>query len=203
MRICIFGATGRTGKEIMRLSLQDHHQITALVRGNIQMKEQVTCITGDACNREDIQRAVCGSDVVISALGTDGVAVLSQSMPFIIEAMKQEGISRIVTVGTAGILQARTNPKIYRFQSGESKRKSTHAAEDHLRAYLELAQSDLDWTIVCPTHLIDGEARGGFRTEAHMLPEHGKQITVGDTALFTYQQLTSSKYNRKRVGIAY
>ena len=79
--------------------------------------------------------------------------------------MKHYGVHRILTIGTAGILQSRTEPEKYRFQSNESKRKTTRAAEDHLKGYLHLKESDLNWTVICPTYLPDGEVTGTYRVE--------------------------------------
>ena len=41
-------------------------------------------------------------------------------------------------------------------------------------------------TVVCPTHLIDGEATEVYRTEKDILPEGASKITVGDTAHFAW-----------------
>jgi putative NADH-flavin reductase len=117
--------------------------------------------------------------------------------------MNQEGIRRIITVGTAGILQSRTSPELLRYQSSESKRKLTRAAEEHHKAFTLLEQSPLDWTIVCPTYLPDGELVGSYRVEADFLPENGAEISVPDTAAFTYSLISSRDYVRSRVGIAY
>ena len=144
-----------------------------------------------------------GIDVVISALNTDGATTLSESMPHIIEAMENEGIQRIITIGTAGILQSRATPNLLRYQSSESKRKSTRAAEDHHKVYDMLKQSTLEWTIVCPTYLPDGERLGEYRVERDFLPVDGVKIHVSDTAEFTYKQIKSNDYIKSRVGIAY
>ena len=90
---------------------------------------------------------------------------------YIIEAMENEGIQRIITIGTAGILQSRTTPNLLRYQSSESKRKSTRAAEEHHKVYDLLKQSTLEWTIVCPTYLPDGERLGEYRVERDFLPD--------------------------------
>ena len=134
-----------------------------------------------------------GIDVVISALSTDGATTLSESMPHIIEAMENEGIQRIITIGTAGILQSRTTPDVLRYQSSESKRKLTRAAEDHHKAYELLNQSSLQWTIVCPTYLPDGDRLGEYRVERDFLPVDGVKIHVSDTAEFTYKQINSNE----------
>ena len=206
MNILILGATGRVGSQIVTYALHDRHHVTVFVRTpeKIQINsENLTIIQGNVLNKNDIVRAMHGIDVVISALNTDGTTTLSESMPLIIKAMENEGIQRIITIGTAGILQSRTTPTVIRYQSSESKRKSTRAAEEHHKVYDMLKQSTLDWTIVCPTYLPDGEREGQYRIERNFLPEGGMKISVPDTAEFTYRQIESSDYVQSRVGIAY
>lgn len=206
MNILILGGTGRVGSQIIRYALHDRLQVTLLVRTPEKVQqnhENVTIIQGNVLNQDDIVRAMHGMDVVISALNTDGTTTLSESMPFIIEAMENEGIQRLITVGTAGILQSRVTPDVLRYQSSESKRKSVRAAQEHHKVYDILKQSKLDWTIVCPTYLPDGEAVGGYRTERNFLPEGGSKISVGDTAEFAYSQIKDSHDIKTRVGLAY
>ena len=206
MNILILGATGRVGAQIVKYALHDRHQVFAFVRTpeKIQIhNENLTVIQGNVLNKDDIVRAMRGMDVVVSALNTDGSTTLSESMPHIIEAMENEGIGRIITIGTAGILQSRTSPNLLRYQSSESKRKSTRAAEEHHRVYDLLKQSTLDWTIVCPTYLPDGESLGVYRVERDFLPVDGVKISVSDTAEFAYMQINSNDYIKTRVGIAY
>ncbi|KKK38109.1 hypothetical protein WQ57_09820 [Mesobacillus campisalis] len=206
MNILILGATGRVGSQIVTYSLQNKHHVTALVRTpeKIQINSgNLTIIQGNVLNKKDIVRAMHGIDVVISALNTDGTTTLSESISLIIQEMENKGIQRIITVGTAGILQSRTNPKLLRYQSSESKRKSTRAAEEHHKVYDILKKSTLDWTIVCPTYLPDGEREGQYRIDRNFLPEGGVKISVSDTAEFTYRQIESTDYLQLRVGIAY
>lgn len=206
MRILILGMTGRVGSEIATLALEDKHQVTALVRTPEKITsndDNLSVVKGDVTIKEDVERAMKDADAVISALNTDGGETLTESMPLIIEAMKAEGIKRIVTIGTAGILNSRVEDDVLRYQSSESKRKPTRAAEEHHKTYELLEASELDWTVVCPTYLPDGEAAGEYREERNYLPEDGKKITVGDTAEFAYKQLESDEYVQSRVGIAY
>ncbi|MET3290013.1 UNVERIFIED_CONTAM: putative NADH-flavin reductase [Brevibacillus sp. OAP136] len=206
MNILILGATGRVGSQIASLAREDGHFVTLFVRSPEKVAdpdEQVMIYTGNVLNQEDIARSMRGVDAVISALSTDGTTTLSTSMPILIEAMKVEGIKRIVTIGTAGILQSRDNPHLLRYQSAESKRKSTFAAEEHHSVFDLLQRSDLDWTIVCPSYLHEGESRDAYRVERNVLPEGGSAISIVDTAAFAYRQLASADYRNARVGIAY
>lgn len=206
MNMLVLGASGRVGRHIVARAVQDQHTVTALVRdpNKLQLDDQhLHVIQGNVLHKQDVERAMANVDVVVSALNTDGSDTLSTSLPLILEVMTQQQIKRIITIGTAGILQSRVTPSIYRYQSTESKRKSTFAAQEHQRVFEQLQQSDMDWTIVCPTYLPDGALTGSYRVERNFLPEGGTQISVADTADFAYQQIFSQEFLKTRVGIAY
>ena len=206
MNICLFGATGRVGSIILENALSQEHNVRVLVRDSRKLKlsaDGLLVKEGNVLNENDISNCISGSDVVICALNTDGTTTLSDSMPFIIKHMKEQGIQRIISIGTAGILQARSAPYLYRFQSSESKRKSTRDAEEHLKAYLILMDSGLDWTVVCPTYLPIGERKGHYRYEKDFLPDNPSSISIYDTADFAFEQLFTNEYIGSRVGLTY
>ncbi|MDQ0872509.1 putative NADH-flavin reductase [Paenibacillus sp. V4I3] len=207
MHILILGATGRVGRRIFEKALANGHEVTALVRSIEKLpgihSEGLTMLQGDARNGEDLHAALRGAELVISCLGTDGGTVLTEFTPLLIEAMKTHGVSRIVTVGTAGILQSREHPGLLRYETPDSRRSSTRAAEEHRKAWEQLAASGLSWTVVCPTYLPDGEPQGQYRIERDYLPEGGMSVSVGDTAAFTYRAALEGEYVGCRVGIAY
>jgi uncharacterized protein len=206
LNICILGSTGRVGSQILSTSLNAGHTVHALVRDITKVPQPVPNLKvtiGDVLDYSLLDKVLRNTDVVISALNTGGESVLSSSIPLIIKAMESNGIKRIITIGTAGILQARSEPTLYRFQSKESRRTSTKDAEDHLRVYELLSVSKLEWTIVCPTYLPVGERTGIYRFERDMLPENGTSISTYDTADFAFEQIFSKNHLNCRVGIAY
>lgn len=205
MKITIFGATGRVGNDVLKLALAAGHEVTVLVRSpeKLTPHEKLNVSVGDVRNREDVAHVIVGSDAVFSALGTDKTTTLTDAIPFMIEAMDKENIRRIVTIGTAGILQSHTEPDLMRYQAKDSHRKLTFAAQEHHKVYDMLCQTALDWTIVCPTYLPDGKAVGGYRTERNKLPDSSKEISVGDTAAFAFEELIKKEHIGVRVGIAY
>ncbi len=206
LNILVFGATGRVGSHIVSLALKEGHHVIALVRTPSKMNitdENLHVKQGNVLNIEDIASVMANADVVISALNTDGTKTLTESLPLIIQEMKKRNLYRIITVGTAGILQSRLTPSLLRYQSSESKRKTTRAAQEHHNVLKILEQSDMEWTIVCPTYLPDGHYTGNYRVERDFLPEGGTEISVADTAEFTYQQIQCTKFVKSRVGIAY
>ncbi|GGG73252.1 NAD(P)-dependent oxidoreductase [Paenibacillus radicis (ex Gao et al. 2016)] len=176
-----------------------HH--AAFIKGN--GLDRVTIIQGSVLDEAALNEAVKDADAVVSAIGTDGGTTLSVAMPLLIEAMQAHNVSRLIAIGTAGVLESRAEPGLLRYQSSESRRTLTRAAEEHHVMLQAIEQSDLDWTLVCPTYLPDGEYTGIYRTEKDYLPIDGKQISVADTADFAYRQLGSAEFVRSRVGIAY
>ena len=205
MKIAMFGGTGRTGIEIVRRALHDGHEVKSLVRtlAASDQRPGLTLVQGDARDAAAVARLVAGTDAVVSALGTDGTTTLTEATAAIIAAMKVHGVARVVTIGTAGILESRTEPGKLRYQASESRRRSTAAAEEHERAWEMLRASSLDWTVVCPTYLPDGDAVGGYRVERDQLPIDGVQISTGDTAAFACDELVKKEYVGHRVGLAY
>ncbi|MCK1977166.1 SDR family oxidoreductase [Jeotgalicoccus huakuii] len=206
MNILVLGGTGRVGCKIVKHALRDQHHVTTLVRSPEKLQinhRNLTIIAGDVLNKEDVINVMEDIDVVISALNTDGGTTLSKSIPYIIESMERNDVKRIITIGTAGILQSRVNPEILRYQSSESRQKSTRAAEEHNKVFDVLRNSNLDWTIVCPTYLPDEESVGKYRIESGFLPNGGVKISVSDTAEFAFNQINSREFIKKRVGIAY
>ncbi|WP_147803061.1 NAD(P)-dependent oxidoreductase [Alkalicoccus halolimnae] len=208
MKIALFGSTGRVGRIFTERALAEGHHITALIRNqknlplSIQNDRNFTFITGDAKNEEDIKKIIHDdTDLVFSALSTDKTDTLSKGVPLIIKEMKKKNITRLVTIGTAGILQARSQPETLRYKAKESKRKMTAAAEEHEAVYSLLEKSGLEWTIFCPTYLPEGPAGGEIASEIDYLPEEGTQISTGNTAFFAYENLLNKAFYRKRVGI--
>ncbi|WP_338444050.1 SDR family oxidoreductase [Bacillus spizizenii] len=206
MKIALFGASGRVGQAFLKQAAADEQfDIYALVRSQHAElplpKDRI--VMGNARRREDVKKVVKDAEIVISCLGTDGDDTLSAAMANIIDIMKEQHIKRLITIGTAGILDSRYEPGKYRFETNESKRKLTRAAKEHAKVYEMLKDSSLDWTIICPTYLPDGTATGVYRTERDVLPEGGTSITVGDTADFLYRELVTGEYVGYRTGLAY
>ncbi|MGR5863902.1 NAD(P)-dependent oxidoreductase [Bacillus cereus] len=207
MKVCILGATGRVGSNIINLALKDSAEVTALARdlNRIEIQhERLRVIEGNVLNEEDIKKAIEGSDIVISALGTDQNRTLAKSMPQIIKQMEEAGVHQNYYSRNSRYFTSKNKSKFISFPINGIQRKTTTAAEDHLAAYKVLSNSNnLCWTVVCPTHLIDGEATEVYRTEKDILPEGGSKITVGDTAHFAWDLCKKNIYENSRVGIAY
>src|SRR5690606_12220964 len=108
MKLALFGATGRVGGEILKRALADGHHVKVLVRSEkLDAHPNLEMIIGDVRNAEDVEKTVAGTSAVFSAIGTDRTTTLSDAAPLIVDAMEKHGVKRVVTIGTAGILDSR------------------------------------------------------------------------------------------------
>ncbi|WP_162341833.1 NAD(P)-dependent oxidoreductase [Paenibacillus paridis] len=201
MSLLLIGATGKTGQYIQHFIEEKGLQARRFVR----MPEQVQTgsILGDIRNEQDVLQAMSGAEGVICALNTEGNGTLLTGIQHIVRSMQEFKIKRLVTIGTAGILQSELQPHLLRYQSIENKRVNHEAAMEHEQAYCALADSNLDWTIVCPTRLVQTEFTGEYRVRKNILPTGGSQISFADTAHFAVSSYLNQTFVRERVGICY
>ncbi len=158
---------------------------------------------GDVRNEQDVLEAMTGVDGVICSLNTEGNGTLIRGMEHVIAAMQKLKLSRLVTIGTAGILQSELQPELLRYQSTENKRVNHDAAKEHEQVYAALSRSDLQWTIICPTRLVSLEQKGEYRVRKDVLPTGGSQISFADTAELAVAAYLNNTFIRERVGISY
>ena len=63
--------------------------------------------------------------------------------------------------------------------------------------------SDLDWTLVRPTRLVNDPGKGEYRVRAGFPPPGGGTIARADVAHFIGTALTSARYIRESPALAY
>ncbi|MEX0601722.1 MAG: NAD(P)H-binding protein [Bacteroidota bacterium] len=101
MKILIIGASGGTGRELVRQALEQGHEVTAFVRNPSRMPlrhERLSIATGNILEPESVRKAVREKDAVLSALGHKRwfikTSILSEGTHNVIDAMKAHGVRR-------------------------------------------------------------------------------------------------------------
>ena len=209
MKIAIFGATGHTGKYILRNALDAGHSASVLVRNPSRLppgKYKLTIHLGDATDGDNVEDTIFGQEAVVSALGLTANArsgTTVTAIGHIITAMESNGLRRIVVIAGAGILLDRKTGTMHIDSPTYPDEYRVYGAE-HLCVYEELAASDLDWTLICPPTMYDTEIEnaGELRWEYDLLPEHGKRAAYAAVARFALKALKDDQYIRRRVGVA-
>ena len=210
MIITIFGATGMVGGRIVKTALAMGHTVKAFGR-NIESfidedlrNEKFVAIKGYVFDEKDVRKAIEGSAAVISALGGsfDGTdKTRSLGMKNILQQMQKVPVKRIVAIGGMGVLK--DDEHEYLLNREDYPEMYLPVGNEHLRAYLQLKASDLDWTFVCPPDIKDEDATGSYITSAEYAPEPNHyRIAAGDLAFFMLDELRKNEFIKLRVGIS-
>ena len=107
MKIIVFGATGSLGQHVVKQALEKGHQVSAFTRSKEKLDHlnnpNLTPVLGDVLDNTTIEQAVKDHDAVIIALG-DGMkgSVRAQGTQQIINAMKNQGVGRLICLSTLG-----------------------------------------------------------------------------------------------------
>ncbi|MFG3498870.1 NAD(P)-dependent oxidoreductase [Streptomyces sp. NPDC047928] len=192
MKLLILGATGPTGRHVVDVALRSGDQVTAFVRDPAalgDLADQVTVATGDATSPRDVSAATAGQDAVISALGRGRSVVaddfFTRSSAAVIAAAREAGVSRLVWLSSFGVGHTFPWSSLPQKLKYATLLRSLYAnkeiADERIRS------SGLDWTLVYPTRLTHGPARGAYRA-ADRLPMRGDPtISRADVAAFMHQ----------------
>lgn len=213
MNVTIFGANGGTGRLLTGRCLGVGHRVTVLLRNPAAFpyRDRVTVVEGNAFDSSAVRKAVEGADVVLSALGAHSPLrnenVLPRVMPNIVDTMRQTGVRRIIVLGSAGALpDSLSKQPAWRRWIAENLVYTLllkWPVLEQISQYKTLAASDLDWTMVMPPFLMNGQARGSYRVDGEALPRNGNGISREDVADFMMHQIGNPQWVRRGVYISY
>jgi putative NADH-flavin reductase len=207
MKIALLGGTGRIGSHVLTWALQNGHEVTALARtaGSIAPAAGLTVISGQATDRDAVVDVVAGADAVVSALGPRGArtpALLTTAAGHIVGAMDKGGIRRLVAVSAAGAF-IDGDPDISAVVKLVLPRIFAKQFADVRQMESVIAASDLDWTLVRPTRLVDSAGTGRYRVRLDYPPPGGRKIARSDVAYFITGALTEKSWVSSRPTLAY
>ncbi len=212
MRVVIFGATGLSGKVILKEALSKNHQVTVLVRNvkdvTIQDKN-LTVIQGSVLDRNTVNEVLKNQDAVIQSLGVGGkgngkpTTFVSDANKIIIEEMQKTNVRRYIAMSNIGAGESYSYmPWIFRKLILTYFMKWLQViVDDKNRMEPMIMKSNLDWTIVRSAGMADKPAKG---TITASLDGKGLKftITLADLAKFIVAQLEDKKYIKQAPSIS-
>ena len=209
MKVTVFGATGGTGRELLRQGLDQGLDIRAFVRDAQKLvdleHDKLDVVHGDVLNPPDVEQAVAGQDAVLCAIGTGSArtTLREDGTRNIVAAMETGGVRRLVCQSSLGVGDSRANIPFFT-KHVVIDIFLRHAFADHERQEAAVRGSSLDWIIVRPPHLKDGPQTGvyrhGFAVTDRTIAGH---ISRADVAAFMLKQLTDDTYLRQAPGVSY
>lgn len=163
MRLTVFGATGKTGHEILRQGVTAGHEISVLARDPSRLGEflpKVRVVRGDSFDSPAVEDAVAGSEAVLSVLGhvsSSPPELLSRSVANIVNAMRNQNVKRLVILTNMAARDPADRPGLYnRLLLSLLSIFGGQMARDTAREAKIVFESGLDWTIVRASLLTNG-----------------------------------------------
>jgi len=202
--IALFGATGRTGRLVLAQALADGHTVRALARrpeAITEASDRLTIVTGDVLDTAAVEQTVRGTDAVLSVFGHvkgSPPTVQTDGTRNIVEAMKREQITRIVSLSGGGLpAEEHDRPGVADRAIRLLLKVLSPQVLDDAKGHLEvLKDSGLDWTVVRGPRLTDAPATGSYRV-GWVGVNASTQISRGDLARFILTQVDDRQFVRE------
>ena len=205
MRVVIFGATGRTGQELVHQSLERGNEVIAYARNSSKIPLESPClvkVSGELNNRASLRAAIEGSDAVLSALGPTGKPSdeeLSDGIGNILSVMEECGIARFVALSTTSAQDSQDVDGFRTRLRRDMIRRGRPTSYEQIVRYSQLIRdSSCDWTLVRIASILTDKplskqvhagylGRGSFRNT----------LSRADLAWFMLEQVESTEHLRK------
>ncbi len=167
-KICVFGANGQTGQEILRQALDLQIPIRAAVRNRDSLpiyKNKIEICEYSFHDPLSIEAAIAGCEIVICTIGSGSLSkamkpinVYSNAARSISEAMKRLEVHRLIMISSGGVEYDAKAPWYYRYLL-RPMLINTYMDMMKMETIIEEQNDTIHWTIVRPTYLSDGPSK--------------------------------------------
>jgi putative NADH-flavin reductase len=206
MKITVFGASGKTGLEVVKKALSQGFWVSAYVRRENALALQdpnLDIIVGNLDEKEKISELIKGSEACISTLGGSSLKKpapeVRNGIALILDIMKEQKVARFIYLSSLGAGESRYYMgRIARFLVADLFLKVPIA--DHNINEDQIKNSDLDWTILRPGGL-SNEAEGGEikSGSSKIIFKGNPKISRANVAAFIIDELKESRYSKQAV----
>ena len=195
MLLVVFGASGRTGRQVVAQAIERGHGVTAFVRGASRFAAPMAArvVEGDARDPAAVEEAVRGAEAVISVLALmspDDEPQHSDATRTIVEGAERLGVRRVVVTANNDV-----------FGDREVMGEFAAHAREHRRNRTRLQASGLDWTIGAAPWVTDDPATGWYEAVVDAMAP-GKRLPAGNFATFTLDALERDEWIGHLVGVS-
>lgn len=211
MRIVVFGASGGTGRELVRQGLALGHEVTVFVRNPQAFTgvNHLRIVVGDALDPKAVASAIAGQEAVVSALGARSLGdatLLPESIKHILASMERHGVRRLIVLGASGVWPGATKRlsapmRMFARVLNSTLLKKPFASQRAMQIVIHASASE--WTVVQPPRLLNVPGRGQYRVDKDALPAGGTTIARADVAAFMLAQLGMNEWVHQSPFIAW
>ena len=168
MRIAVVGATGATGRRVIKHALAQGHFVTAVARHpeRLSSADQLSLVRGDVLSPEGLTGAFEGVEAVISCIGPEKNlspgTLMSVGVANILTECKRANVRRFIMQSGIGLSDGQELSHLSRFVVRISGRIFAAAVADKAIAERMMQKTGMEWVIVRPVALLDKAAKGRY-----------------------------------------
>jgi putative NADH-flavin reductase len=205
--IAIFGATGPTGREVLRQALERGLNVQALARNPSKLEmtnPKLSILQGDVLDTNVVDRVVQGSDAVIVSLGGkpgDKIRPLETGTKHIVAAMKKHGQKRLIVVTSLGVGDS-AGQAGFLFEKIIVPLFLKAEFTDKLAQEKVVASSGLEFVIARPGSLTNDAAKGSYEAARKLRSGSPAKISRADVAHFCLEQLENNTWLGQAISLS-
>jgi putative NADH-flavin reductase len=190
-------------------ALQAGNEVTAYVRDPAKLPvthQRLRVVVGPIADQAmPFQEAMKGQQAVISTLGR-GLSrqsdhVIERCVPTMLSAMKAHGVGRLIFTSAIGVGDAYSEAPLLSKLVIRVLLKDIYP--DKLIGENLVRNSDLEWTIVQPAGLTNGQLTRRYRSGEHLRHRMIATVSRADLAHFLLSQLDDHTYVRRIAQLEY
>jgi putative NADH-flavin reductase len=210
MKVAVFGASGRTGREVVAQALVRGNSVVAASRTpNFAPATGLETRVVDVHDRESVSAAVAGCGAVISTLGVGAsrgaTTTYSAGVSNLLAAMQTQGIMTIAVVSAAPVGPRAAHPWFTRalvMPILDHFFGASYADMARMEALLAGSPSAVAWVALRPPRLLAKPATGHYRAQPDEPLRRGLSITCADLATALLDSLDRQEFHRHAVYVA-
>lgn len=214
-KVAVIGATGFVGPHVVKELVNRGYSVTAIARDSskVESNENVTSVSADVNNVEELSQVLEGNDAVINTFNAGWTNPnlyndFLNGSKNIEQAVEKSGVKRFITVGGAGSLFIEGHQLVDSPDFPAEIKPGALAARDYLKEIKK--NKTLDWTFFSPAiEMHPGTAGvrvGTYRTasENPVFNEEGRSIlSVEDVAVALVDELEQNNFVKQRFTAGY
>lgn len=202
-QITILGAAGMVGRSLLHKAINRGFKVVVLVRTKDELQDferLVEIIEGNYFDHHQLQKALEGSEAILSTIGPSMNAILSateedhyiNSLVFIIKQMEKNKQSRWLSISDAGVKMVDEKlplaRKLLRVSLKSASKSNINIKDRELQL---LAQSNLEWTSLRPPKIIE-KVEGEFCADEFNFS--GTAVDLNQLTDFMLAEMTNNEW---------